>query len=147
MRLEKSLDRFFRTSWSVDTPFLSHDKLLFGEIVSFVRLEGGWCRGYVLFEAREEALWRLLQSGAIPGTESGRNQDADFRRTNSLLTEISNLSWGRLKSWFERQDIADEPERFFGQSFPALSIMNVVISALEAMMQSSALPISVWTHR
>ncbi|MEC8050991.1 MAG: hypothetical protein VX210_09390 [Myxococcota bacterium] len=96
----------------VDTPFLSHDKLLFGEIVSFVRLEGGWCRGYMLFEAREEALWRLLQSGVIPGTEAGRNQDADFRRANSLLTEISNLSWGRLKSWFEKQDIADEPERF-----------------------------------
>ena len=94
----------------VDTPFLSHDKLLFGEIVSFVRLEGGWCRGYMLFEAREEALWRLLQSGVIPGTESGRSLDADFRRANSLLTEISNLSWGRLKSWFERQDIADEPE-------------------------------------
>ena len=53
-----------------------------------------------------------FKAGQFPGTESGRSQDADFRRANSLLTEISNLSWGRLKSWFERQDIADEPERF-----------------------------------
>lgn len=96
----------------VDTPFLSHDKLLFGEIVSFIRVEGGWCRGYMLFEAREEALWRMLASGAVPGTEIGRSPDTDFRRANTLLTDLSNLSWGRLKIWFDRQDVEDEPERY-----------------------------------
>ena len=77
---------------------------------------------------------------AIPGTESGRNQDADFRRTNSLLTEISNLSWGDLSLGLSGKMLRMNLS-VFGQSFPALSIMSVAISALEAMMQSSALPI------
>jgi len=96
----------------VDTPFLSHDNLLFGEIVSFIRVEGGWCRGYMLFEAREEALWRMLESGALPGARVGRGPDEDFRRANELLSDLANLSWGRLKTWLDRQDVASRPERF-----------------------------------
>lgn len=88
----------------VDTPFLSNDKLLFGEIVSFIRVEGGWCRGYMLLEAREEALLRLLKSGAVPRTSTGDSGDENFRRANSLLTEISNLTWGRVKSWFDKRN-------------------------------------------
>ncbi len=103
---------FPNLSIEVDTPFISHDKILFGEILSFVRIEGGWCRGYMVLEAREEALWRLMQSGALPGATVGRSTDADFRRANSLLTEILNLSWGRLKGWFDNQDRPAEPERF-----------------------------------
>jgi len=103
---------FPELSIEVDTPFLSHDKLLFGEIVSFIRVEGGWCRGYMLFEAREEALWRMLASGAIPGAEAGRSPDADFRRANVLLSELANLSWGRLKPWFDVKDFGETSDRF-----------------------------------
>src|SRR5687767_12081142 len=32
---------------SFDTPYIVHDRIIFGEVFSLIQLESGWCRGYM----------------------------------------------------------------------------------------------------
>jgi hypothetical protein len=85
-------DRF--SGWDVlwDTPFIVHDRVIYGEVLSLIPLESAWCRGYMMLQAKEAALLTLPQ-GAVA-------TPADFRSANSLLSETTNLIWGAFKNRF-----------------------------------------------
>jgi hypothetical protein len=80
--------------WDVlgDTPFIVHDRVIFGEVLSLIPLESAWCRGYMMMQAKEAALLALPQGGDAVAT--------DFRSANGLLSETTNLIWGAFKNRF-----------------------------------------------
>ncbi len=73
---------------SVDTPYIVHDRIIFGELFSLMQLESSWCRGYMMLQTEEDPL--LVLGGHPPG--------ASFRNVNDLLGEITNLVWGAVKN-------------------------------------------------
>ncbi|HEY6927385.1 MAG TPA: chemotaxis protein CheX [Steroidobacteraceae bacterium] len=74
----------------VDTPYIVHDRLVFGELFSLMQLESSWCRGYMMLQAEELPLLAVLGK-----TKEG---NPPFRVVNDLLAELTNLIWGALKN-------------------------------------------------
>ncbi len=75
---------------SMDTPYIVHDRIIFGELFSLMPLESAWCRGYMTLQTEEDPLLVLAgHPGASPGA---------FRMVNDLLGEITNLVWGGVKN-------------------------------------------------
>ena len=79
----------------VDTPYVVKDRLIFGEIYTLIPVEGSWCRGYMMLQADELALMRLVKDDKTHVDPQGA---ADFRNLNGLLGEITNLIWGAFKN-------------------------------------------------
>jgi len=75
---------------AMDTPYIVRDRVVFGEMFSLIQLESAWCRGYMMLQAQEEPLMRVM--GKEPGTA------ANFREINDLLSETTNLIWGAFKN-------------------------------------------------
>ena len=82
---------------TTEPPYLIHDRLIFGELFSLIRLESDWCRGYMMLQTEESDLGDLLVEGFVPGMEVSRSE-LNYRQVNSLLGEVTNAIWGRLKS-------------------------------------------------
>jgi len=78
---------------SFDTPYIVHDRIIFGEVFSLIQLESTWCRGYMMLQADEEPFIGLAARvcGEPVATEN-------FRRVNDLLSEITNMIWGGFKN-------------------------------------------------
>jgi hypothetical protein len=38
---------------SMDTPYIVHDRVIFGELFSLIQLESSWCRGYMMLQSEE----------------------------------------------------------------------------------------------
>jgi len=85
-------DRFPGWSTRWDTPFVVHDRKIFGEVLSLIQLESAWCRGYMMLQAEEAALMSLPLAG--------EDASGDFRGGNALLSELTNLIWGSFKNRF-----------------------------------------------
>jgi len=77
---------------TMDTPYIVHDRMIFGELFSLIPLESAWCRGYMMLQCEEDALLELVDRGDAP--DSAEN----FRGVNDLLSEITNLMWGAFKN-------------------------------------------------
>jgi len=82
---------------TTEPAYLIHDRLIFGELFSLIRLESDWCRGYMMLQTEEADLSNLLVDGLVPGMQVERSE-LNYRQVNSLLGEITNAIWGRLKS-------------------------------------------------
>jgi hypothetical protein len=81
-------NQFLGARVSVDTPYIVHDRIIFGELFSLMHLESAWCRGYMMLQTEEDPL--LVLAGHPPGTS--------FRTVNDLLGEVTNLVWGAIKN-------------------------------------------------
>lgn len=84
-------NQFAGAGIAVDTPYIVHDRIIFGELFSLMPLESAWCRGYMTLQTEEDPL--LVLAGhpvGLPG--------ASFRTVNDLLGEITNLVWGAFKN-------------------------------------------------
>jgi hypothetical protein len=77
---------------TMDTPYIVHDRMIFGELFSLIQLESSWCRGYMMLQTEEEPLLELI------GRDGARHSGATFRSVNDLLSEITNLIWGSFKN-------------------------------------------------
>jgi len=77
---------------SLDTPYIVHDRVIFGELFSLMPLESAWCRGYMMLQTEEDPFLDLVShtDTADPATA--------FRGVNDLLSEITNLIWGAFKN-------------------------------------------------
>lgn len=88
------------------TPSIVRDRVIFGEALSLIPLEGSWCRGYMLMQAEEEPLMATLlramayERDAGPNSGPASDGPADFRELNSVLGELTNLVWGAFKNRF-----------------------------------------------
>jgi len=77
---------------SFDTPYIVHDRIIFGEVLSVIQLESNWCRGYMMLQTEERAFLDL--AGEAPGSDDATL----FRRVNDRLSEVTNLAWGAFKN-------------------------------------------------
>ena len=77
---------------SMDTPYIVHDRVIFGELFSLIQLESRWCRGFMMLQTEEEPLLHLI------GRDASHGVGATFRGVNDLLSEITNLIWGSFKN-------------------------------------------------
>jgi hypothetical protein len=74
-----------------DTPYIVRDRVIFGEVFSLIPLESSWCRGYMMLQTEEDAILAILNSDPL-------FPESNFRDVNSLLGEITNLTWGAFKN-------------------------------------------------
>ena len=96
---QRSLEGLFAGfSAGVDFPHLSRDRILYGEVLSLMRLESAWCRGYMMLEVCEKPIEAVLVSGAITGMKKLPEGADNFRAVNTVLSELTNSVWGRIKS-------------------------------------------------
>jgi hypothetical protein len=79
----------------VEKPYVVKDRLIYGEIYTLIPVEGSWCRGYMMLQADELALMRLVKADKTHVDPLGAG---DFRNLNSLLGEVTNLIWGAFKN-------------------------------------------------
>ena len=84
--------QFNKLSVSMDTPYIVHDRVIFGELFSLIQLESSWCRGYMMLQSEEEPLLEVI------GRDGATGSAANFRRVNDLLSETTNLIWGAFKN-------------------------------------------------
>jgi hypothetical protein len=77
---------------SFDTPYIVHDRIIFGEVFSLIQLESGWCRGYMMLQTEELAFLDLA------GETAGQQKPVLFRKVNDRLSEVTNLIWGAFKN-------------------------------------------------
>jgi CheY-like chemotaxis protein len=79
----------------VEKPFVVKDRLIYGEIYTLIPVEGSWCRGYMMLQADELDLMKLVKADKTHVDPLGAG---DFRNLNGLLGEITNLIWGAFKN-------------------------------------------------
>ena len=78
-----------------ETPYVVHDRIIFGQVSTLIPLESTWCRGYMMLQTEESALRQGMLQGF--GYE-GVGGDLNFRELNHLLGETTNLIWGAFKN-------------------------------------------------
>jgi hypothetical protein len=83
--------QFPDTRVSMETPYIVHDRIIFGELFSLMPLESAWCRGYMMLQTEEDP---LLALSGHPDAPTGTS----FRTVNDLLGEVTNLIWGAFKN-------------------------------------------------
>jgi hypothetical protein len=87
------ISQFDKLTISLDTPYIVHDRVIFGELFSLIQLESAWCRGYMMLQSEEGPFLDLMgRNGSQGGAPSS------FRSVNDLLSEITNLVWGSFKN-------------------------------------------------
>lgn len=74
-----------------ESPFIVHDRIIFGEVLSLIQLESSWCRGYMMLQTQEDPFLELI------GCEK---TEASSRRLNGILAEMTNRIWGSFKNRF-----------------------------------------------
>lgn len=90
-----SLNALFRdVEVSNELPYLVKDKLTYGDILSLLPVEAPWFSGYMMIQAEEQPMLGLIKDGrtAIDGAR------VDFRDVMGMLSEITNLAWGGLRT-------------------------------------------------
>lgn len=79
---------------SNELPYLVKDKLTYGDILSLLPVEAPWFSGYMMVQSEEQSMLELIRDGrtAIEGSA------VDFRDVMGMLSEITNLAWGGLRT-------------------------------------------------
>lgn len=90
-----SLESTFKnTTVKLALPYLVKDKLTYGDIVSLLPVQAPWFNGYMMLQSEEEPMIHMIEAGKT----SIENNEVDFRDVMGLLSEISNMAWGGLKT-------------------------------------------------
>lgn len=87
-----------------DLPYLVKDQIIYGELYTLIPLESNWCRGYMMLQTTENEMLELIRSGKTHID----NPRPDFRDTNSILNEATNMIWGGIKSRYFAYDDSEE---------------------------------------
>jgi hypothetical protein len=96
-----------------DSPHLTRDRILYGEVSSLMRLESHWCRGYMMLETREETMLQVIRGYRISGLpllESG--EEINFRTINQIMSELTNTVWGKLKAGILQTPTGKEDRKY-----------------------------------
>jgi hypothetical protein len=80
---------------AAESPYVVHDRIIFGQVSTLIPLESTWCRGYMMLQTEEQGLRQGLIQGLAPVGVGG---DLNFREINNLLGEVTNLVWGAFKN-------------------------------------------------
>lgn len=76
-------------------PYLIKDRIIYGELFSLIPLDSSWCRGYMMLQTDQRYITDLVKKDIVQG-------DAlqNFRVINDVLSEITNMVWGRIRTRF-----------------------------------------------
>jgi hypothetical protein len=77
-----------------DLPYLVKDKLTYGDILSLLPVESPWFSGYMMVQSDEQPMIDMLKAGRTTIAPDG----VDFRDVMGILSEITNLAWGGLRT-------------------------------------------------
>lgn len=92
---EESLQALFRdVEVECDLPYLVKDKLTYGDILSLLPVEAPWFTGYMMVQTEDKPMMSLIEAGRT----AIDSDPVDFRDVMGLLSEISNLAWGGLRT-------------------------------------------------
>lgn len=92
----ESLAHLFPTvEMETSLPYLIKDRIIFGEVLSLITLESNWCRGYMMLQTNEQNINDLVKKDLV-----GENSEMNFRLVNDVLSEVTNLIWGKIKNRF-----------------------------------------------
>jgi len=75
------------------SPYLIRDRVLYGQVASLMRLDSYWCRGYMILQAEEPDIYKLIAGSKTPLCA----KDAGVDGINAILSELTNATWGKLK--------------------------------------------------
>lgn len=87
-----------------DTPYIVKDKIIYGELFSLIPIESSWCRGYMMIQTEERSMMDAIRSNKT----NISSLDPDFRKVNTMLSEISNMAWGGFKSRYVTSEEENE---------------------------------------
>ena len=79
---------------SNELPYLVKDKLTYGDILSLLPVEAPWFCGYMMVQSEELPMIGLIKDGRTAISAD----NADFRDVMGMLSEITNLAWGGLRT-------------------------------------------------
>ena len=88
-----------RVDVQCDSPFLISDKIVDGEVMSLMRIESEWCRGYMMLESEEACIASLI-NGERLNAPGNLGELSDYQRIHSTMSELTNPVWGKLKVCF-----------------------------------------------
>lgn len=80
-------------------PYLVKDRIIFGELFSLIPIESNWCKGYMMLQTSQNGILQYVQPDKI-----SRMHNDDFRSVNDVLSELTNMIWGGVKTRFISED-------------------------------------------
>jgi CheY-specific phosphatase CheX len=89
-------------------PYLIKDRIIYGELFSLIPLESSWCRGYMMLQTDQKHIIDLVKKDIVESYGGD-----DFRQINDVLSEITNMVWGKIKSRFISGQ--DQASQFYTQ--------------------------------
>lgn len=98
-----------------ESPYVVHDRIIYGQVSTLIALESTWCRGYMMLQTEEGALRQSMAQGM---GYAGMGGDLGFRELNHLLGETTNLIWGAFKNRYI------PPEAFANQQTQVPIVIN-----------------------
>lgn len=94
---EEALTHSFKNSeLIISQPCVVKDKTIYGEVLSLIELESDWCRGYMMLQTDKEGIIDAIVTGRTALGEHEANQLG----INTMISEITNLIWGKIKARF-----------------------------------------------
>lgn len=90
----------------IDPPYLVNDQIIYGELFSLIPLESNWCRGFMMLQTTESEIKNVIATGKTGLITSAPT----FRDVNHILSEVTNMIWGSLKSKFFVEDDSEESQ-------------------------------------
>ncbi len=83
-----------QTDVQFDVPYLVNDQVVSGNVLSLIPLESNWCRGTMMLQTTEKDI-----ADCIKAQKTSLNAtNIDFRDVNQVVSEITNMIWGAIKS-------------------------------------------------
>lgn len=89
------LHLFPNTELETSLPYLIKDRIIYGQLFSLIPLESAWCRGYMMLQTDAKHVNELVRQDILQATT-----EADFRVINDVLSEVTNMIWGKIKNRF-----------------------------------------------
>ena len=94
---QEALTHSFRNSELITGhPCVVKDQTIYGEVLSLIELESDWCRGYMMLQADKDGVIDAIEKGRTALGEDEANQLG----INTMISEITNLIWGKIKARF-----------------------------------------------
>ncbi|MCG8668319.1 MAG: chemotaxis protein CheX [Pseudomonadales bacterium] len=80
-------------------PCVVKDQTIYGEVLSLIELESSFCRGYMMLQVDKSGILDAITKGRTALTDD----DANERGINTMISEVTNLIWGRIKARFFKE--------------------------------------------
>ena len=77
------------------TTHLIKDRIIYGQLFSLYTFRKRLCRGYMMLQTDAKHVNELVRQDILQATT-----EADFRVINDVLSEVTNMIWGKIKNRF-----------------------------------------------